>query len=939
VEDPMKYLRVDEQATYIDVYCDGYIVRIYSNASYEYTMTRSPDNLTIWTRDYTNTYHNNGTDGNLLYCLMTDPNNTTEIIENTPTRVRIRIVGNFYSASDTQSPVGYIANSTQVIVIYTFYPDRYTKRVSWERSGNIVLANSGTEYQVALGTFYNSSIGNAIYYESSESEVVAGDSAYNSAKYLVYIADELNGQMVTLYTNDETNYDQFSYNTTYGILGIFKDCTLSGAGTLELDLMFIIDSAFREPTIDHTDLLFNWDCSDVDDLPTGLTKVGSPTNSEGGLLCDASGESITLSTSGNLDISKGTIEFWFKSNVAFDAAGDQCLLGVRGGSDSVGDFYIFNILNRVYFWIVDSSGTSHYAYYSNTSIIDDNWTSWNHYRFVWDSSAAVEGANFMALYLNGTLISANGTSAITSSWTDATLNANIGIGNDYEDTNDFMGGIMKDLFIFDQPHAKKYSSVERLEMGDQYKDLHLSNPTIGDWVKDIEIPSNIDINEFDDAYGTSVSYFRLGKLAVEKYVATKFVYTGESGTITGATIAVRAVLAPTFEVTVGVYSHDAGSDKPGTLIGSVSDPYDATGIPTTGETELRFINMSAELTNGETYWFVGSVDAVDADNYLYWWYCVATTNFIRSSGDASSWSSDSTTYSHKFKLFSTSDFATDGAHHIDPSNDVSKITWDRTRHNPAVVIHDPGIKTTIPAGTLTYIDVDDQGGNYQNVWGDGTYIYAACSGDGLRSYSVDSSGNLTYIDTDFSGGFGSYYGVWGDGTYIYAACDADGLMSYSVDGSGNLTYIDEDYQGGSYHGVWGDGTYIYVACGAAGLMSYSVDGSGNLTYIDTDYQSGSYEKVWGDGTYIYVACGGDGLRTYSVDGSGYLTYIDTDDQDGNYFNVWGDGTYIYAICMTSGLRSYSVDGSGYLTYIDTDDQGTGTYSGVWGRWNLYLCCL
>jgi len=231
-------------------------------------------------------------------------------------------------------------------------------------------------------------------------------------------------------------------------------------------------------------------------------------------------------------------------------------------------------------------------------------------------------------------------------------------------------------------------------------------------------------------------------------------------------------------------------------------------------------------------------------------------------------------------------------------------------------------------GNLTYIDTDNQGGSYNSVWGDGTYIYAACGTDGLRTYSVDAAGALTYIDTDDQGG--SYNSVWGDGTYIYVACEGDGLRSYSVDGSGALTHIDtDDVGGGAYRAVWGDGTYIYVACATSGLRSYSVDGSGALTYIDTDDQGGAYRAVWGDGTYIYVACESGGLRSYSVDGSGALTHIDTDDQGDTYYSVWGDGTYIYAACYSSGLRSYSVDGSGNLTYTDADDQGD-MYLSVWG---------
>jgi len=96
------------------------------------------------------------------------------------------------------------------------------------------------------------------------------------------------------------------------------------------------------------------------------------------------------------------------------------------------------------------------------------------------------------------------------------------------------------------------------------------------------------------------------------------------------------------------------------------------------------------------------------------------------------------------------------------------------------------------------------------------------------------------------------HGVCGDGTFVYCACAYDGLYSYSVDGSGNLTHVDTDDQGDGYNAVWSDGTFVFAACGAAGLRSYSVDGSGNLTYIDVDDQGGYYTHVWGDGTFVYV---------------------------------------------------------------------------------------
>jgi 6-phosphogluconolactonase (cycloisomerase 2 family) len=245
------------------------------------------------------------------------------------------------------------------------------------------------------------------------------------------------------------------------------------------------------------------------------------------------------------------------------------------------------------------------------------------------------------------------------------------------------------------------------------------------------------------------------------------------------------------------------------------------------------------------------------------------------------------------------------------------------------------------AGVLTHIDVDDQGGDYKSVWAGVTgagpiLVFATDSwsfGSGLMTYSVDGSGNLTFLDNDHQGTDG-YRGVWGDGTFIYAACKDNGLRSYSVDGAGLLTYIDTDYQAGDdgdYVDVWGDGNFIYVASDLMGLRTYSVDGAGILTHIDTDMQgSGGYMGVWGDGNFIYVATYNQGLRSYSVDGAGNLTYIDTTYQSGLYYSVWGDGTFIYAACRFDGIRSFSVDESGHFTYIDTDKQGSAGYLDVWG---------
>jgi hypothetical protein len=240
------------------------------------------------------------------------------------------------------------------------------------------------------------------------------------------------------------------------------------------------------------------------------------------------------------------------------------------------------------------------------------------------------------------------------------------------------------------------------------------------------------------------------------------------------------------------------------------------------------------------------------------------------------------------------------------------------------------------SGNLTHIDSDDQGGSAKGVWSDGNFIYLTNVDTRLHTYSVDSSGNLTHIDSD-NQSTGPAEDVWGDGNFIYLACGSASLLTYSVDSSGNLTYIGSALQGGDNAlSVWGDGNFIYLANGAGGLHTYSVNSSGNLTHIDSDDQGDLAVGVWGDGNFIYLANNTGGLHTYSADSSGYLTHIDSDDQGDEATDVWGDGNFIYLANGNGGLRTYSVDGSGNLTHIDAGSQ-VDYAAGVLGDGNfIYL---
>ena len=168
---------------------------------------------------------------------------------------------------------------------------------------------------------------------------------------------------------------------------------------------------------------------------------------------DASGEHVSLSVSGNIDYSKGAIAFFFKSILSFDDSSAHMLFGKRGGGNGVGDFYILkNTDNYLYFLIVDNSSVVKYVRYS-TAMLSNIWGSFNHYHFVWDDTSPLANSLHLELYLNDFYLAPSANSGADSSWTTATPATTLAIGNDYDDTSRYAGGIIDELYITNNPHT------------------------------------------------------------------------------------------------------------------------------------------------------------------------------------------------------------------------------------------------------------------------------------------------------------------------------------------------------------------------------------------------------------------------------------------------------------------------------------------------------
>ena len=190
-------------------------------------------------------------------------------------------------------------------------------------------------------------------------------------------------------------------------------------------------------------------------------------------------------------------------------------------------------------------------------------------------------------------------------------------------------------------------------------------------------------------------------------------------------------------------------------------------------------------------------------------------------------------------------------------------------------------------------------------------------------------GDLTLLDQNkiFADASCVYRAVWGDGNYVYAAYEytANGIVSYSVDGSGNLTPIDNKEDGGIYRAVHGNGSHILTG----GLRSYSVDGLGNLTNLDynASFLYGNATNIYWDGNFFLVV-DTSGVHTVSVDGAGIITELDYQIFDlAGATGIWGDGNFVY-VARYNGMATISVDGGGNISIVDT----VGTPSALLGCW-------
>lgn len=220
------YLVVDEQSTYIDITGSNYVARQWSdNAApyYIYLYTNGTRQVDSWFSLFVSAAR---------YGLHYSSVNTLKVVGNSSTRVMLQHTGNYRNSSSAE-----LTGSTSVIHTIAYYPDRLIMDIEWVVGSSITIDTD--DDNSLFGSNNNGSTNSDEYYESAGSEVAGATGVYNSAKYLVTKADELNAQLILL--RDTTGLVQQRILDTDAAMFSFTGQTIP-SGTHRITMCMVIDS-------------------------------------------------------------------------------------------------------------------------------------------------------------------------------------------------------------------------------------------------------------------------------------------------------------------------------------------------------------------------------------------------------------------------------------------------------------------------------------------------------------------------------------------------------------------------------------------------------------------------------------------------------------------------------------------------------------------------
>ena len=219
-----------------------------------------------------------------------------------------------------------------------------------------------------------------------------------------------------------------------------------------------------------------------------------------------------------------------------------------------------------------------------------------------------------------------------------------------------------------------------------------------------------------------------------------------------------------------------------------------------------------------------------------------------------------------------------------------------------VFTYNAGGFITMPGQPLWGDNMDDQGGTYNWVSGDGTeFIYSSRSEAGSGYFQIYDE-SLNHKDEYGLPGLSFKRGTYFNG-YITVG-ELNGLYTFSYDDVGETLSYEDDDQTYHFWDVLVKDNLLFAVAGINGLVCLS-----SLADIESEDFQGTTEQylgIAGVGQFIIVGCEEDGLRSYKYDLDGNLYYMDTQDDGSSYGDVAIVGNIICAACGADGIRTYVI---------------------------------
>lgn len=236
------YIGVAIESTYIDVTCDGYILRIQTTSIWLGLVSiLDPTGTDTWARCdpgcRTSTQK---------VSISYDSSRSIKIVEDTPLRAVIDISGNFKQNDGT-----VLSSSTSVDWIVTIFTDRIVIDFTWVVGSAIILGSYDQNNQLMCADIAVTGPAN-IAEDGSGAEVAYGDWATidNGRTYRGWVSDEINITESFFVGSSATNMLRRSRGPGNTITG-FGSGTIA-AGTHNIVNVLMLDSAERETTTPAT---------------------------------------------------------------------------------------------------------------------------------------------------------------------------------------------------------------------------------------------------------------------------------------------------------------------------------------------------------------------------------------------------------------------------------------------------------------------------------------------------------------------------------------------------------------------------------------------------------------------------------------------------------------------------------------------------------------